>query len=562
MRTMIYDLCKGFKEVAMPLLYSHFIAHLHSADQTVELQVAFGFQVFCAYDSTMFNRCTADSDLAGSFTDKYAARALLIVIRSAVRYGTCWSYYIPLFRLNLEVNTGIKIVACNTLNILGGRNKTYRTLRLSLPRLGALTHGSNPESADLRFVDTLHNRYDLTMPPGAADGDSSTSFFNEMFQSNGYHPIYNPSAQPYPLPQYFPVFPPPIVSIDGTTTLAPGSEDILPLGEPPCFNEQLPLGDSFHIREPSLPPPPPQASSSGSRTRQLPVKEKALEFKFWPYPRARPKLRGIAQAASDATPTAPLRPSSIAPLRYDNEIGVHQKIFEGARTTLIQSTLNTCPFLTENEKKTTAHEALFSSANELDKEYGSQWSAENLSAFYKSFTVPPSAAIMSTCKKVARNVVQIGYSLQPSIWSEDPAPQYQIDAVKDLIDNPSFPLKFIFGNDLNDETDKLYPFEHRVILTVVLNTILVLGFVPYISDLDALFCTAAAAVECALQELASGELGKTIDFGVSNSKPRYTLFMEYIRDHIKTDSELSTRWMEYKGRVCSRLREIASYRHA
>ncbi|KAG1744354.1 hypothetical protein EDD22DRAFT_1005712 [Suillus occidentalis] len=541
MRTMIYDLCKGFK----------FIAHLHSADQTVELQVAFGFQVFCAYDSTMFNRCTADSDLAGSFTDKYAARALLIVIRCYLARGN------PLPNGNLKVSPQLG-------SSYGEQPADAPPDDNSFQYAPFLTSDfpAQPESADLRFVDTLHNRYDLTMPPGAADGDSSTSFFNEMFQSNGYHPIYNPSAQPYPLPQYFPVFPPPIVSIDGTTTLAPGSEDILPLGEPPCFNDFFASWRFVPHQRAFASPSPPQASSSGSRTRQLPVKEKALEFKFWPYPRARPKLRGIAQAASDATPTAPLRPSSIAPLRYDNEIGVHQKIFEGARTTLIQSTLNTCPFLTENEKKTTAHEALFSSANELDKEYGSQWSAENLSAFYKSFTVPPSAAIMSTCKKVARNVVQIGYSLQPSIWSEDPAPQYQIDAVKDLIDNPSFPLKFIFGNDLNDETDKLYPFEHRVILTVVLNTILVLGFVPYISDLDALFCTAAAAVECALQELASGELGKTIDFGVSNSKPRYTLFMEYIRDHIKTDSELSTRWMEYKGRVCSRLREIASYRHA
>lgn len=171
---------------------------------------------------------------------------------------------------------------------------------------------------------------------------------------------------------------------------------------------------------------------------------------------------------------------------------------------------------------------------------------------------------MSTCKKVARGVVQIGYTLQPSIWSEDPAPQHQIDAVNDLLDTPSLPLysspKFIFGNDSNDETGKLYPFEHRVILTVVLNTILVLGFVPYISDLNALFCTAAASVECTLQELASAQLGVSIDFGVSNFKPRFTFFMEYIRDRINTDSELSTRWKVYKERVHSRLRQIVSYR--
>ncbi|KAG2096685.1 uncharacterized protein F5147DRAFT_656501 [Suillus discolor] len=166
---------------------------------------------------------------------------------------------------------------------------------------------------------------------------------------------------------------------------------------------------------------------------------------------------------------------------------------------------------------------------------------------------------MSTTKKHARNIVPFGYSLQPSIWSEDYAPEYQTETVKDLIDNPSFPFKFIFGNNSNHQTHKLYPFEHRVILTVVLNTMLTLGFVPYISDFDALFCTAAAAVECALQELASAQLEVFIDFGVSNSKPRYTLFMEYIRDHIETDPELSTRWKEYKDRVHARLVEISKY---
>ncbi|KAG1785804.1 uncharacterized protein HD556DRAFT_1450357 [Suillus plorans] len=275
-------------------------------------------------------------------------------------------------------------------------------------------------AADSRFLYFLQNRYDPTMMPGpGADGDSSMSFFNDIFQSNGYHPIYNLSAHqdsgpPYPLPQYFPVFPLPIMSIDGTTTLAPGSEDLRPLGELPCFNEPLPLGDSFHVREPPPPPPPlppqagpsgseplplgdpfhireppppplpPQAGPSGSRTRQPPEKEKAYEFKVWPYPRARPKLRGITSA------------------------------------------------------QTAAHEALLSSANAKDEEYGSQWSAENLTAFYKSFTVPPSAVIMSTTKKHARNVVPFGYSLQPSIWLEDYAPEYQIETVKDLIGNPSF----------------------------------------------------------------------------------------------------------------------------
>ncbi|KAG1728861.1 uncharacterized protein EDB91DRAFT_1253291 [Suillus paluster] len=380
---------------------------------------------------------------------------------------------------------------------------------LSFP--GHASHSANT-FPDPHFIDlptNLRDRHDLVMP--GADEDPSMSFVDDPFQFTldphvGYHLVYNPSAIPYqgsglshPSPsQYFPVFPPPIVSVDGISTLVPGSEDIGPLGELLHLDEPLSLGDSFHIRKPSPPPPCP----SGSHNRQPP--EKPFEIKFWPYP--------------------------------------------------------TCPFLTEQERKTAAHEALVSAASVYDEEYGSRWGAENLTVFYKSFTMPPSTDIMSTCKKSAHGMAKIGYDLHSSIWSEDHEPQYLIDMVKDLINNPLFPLKFIFGNDSgNHQVDKMHPFEHHIIRTVVINTILKLGYVPYITELDALFCTAAAAVECALQELASGQLNTSIDFGVSNFKPRYTLLSEYIHNHIKTNPESSARWEEFKNRIRARLVDITAY---
>ncbi|KAG1880009.1 hypothetical protein F4604DRAFT_1679144 [Suillus subluteus] len=276
------------------------------------------------------------------------------------------------------------------------------------------------------------------MQPGT-DEDPSTSFVDDTFQFTldphvGYHPMHNPSTIPYQgsgpshsLPsQYFPVFPPPIVSVDGISTLAPGSEDIGPLGEPLFVNElshlreplhldePLSLGDSFHVREPS---PPPLCPSGSNDPQPL---EKPLEIKFWPYPHVRPKLWGLTSVQGAAPSTAPLRPSHIAPLRYNNKIRIHQKIFKDARVTLIRSMLSTCPFLTEQERKMAAHEALVLAASACDEEYGSQWSAENLTAFYKSFTAPPSAVIMSTCKKISCAVAEIGYTLCSPIWSEDP----------------------------------------------------------------------------------------------------------------------------------------------
>jgi hypothetical protein len=248
----------------------------------------------------------------------------------------------------------------------------------------------DPNFIDLRT--NLPDRYDPETVVGA-DEDPSMLFVDDPFQFTldplaGYHPIYNPSAIPYqdsvpshPSPsQYFHSFPPPIVSVDGLSTLAPGSEDIPPRGELPGLNERLPLGDTFHLRELSPPPSRP----SGSRSHQ--PSEKPLEIKFWPYPRARTKLRCLTsaqvgdyniiykalltnefQGASDTAPsTVPLRRSRITPLQYSNKVRTHRRIFEDARGTLIRSALSSCPFLTEQERKTAAQEALTSAANVYD----------------------------------------------------------------------------------------------------------------------------------------------------------------------------------------------------
>lgn len=128
------------------------------------------------------------------------------------------------------------------------------------------------------------------------------------------------------------------------------------------------------------------------------------------------------------------------------------------------------------------------------------WATRNLSTFYKTFTVLLSAEIMSMCKKVTHTIVPVGYTLHPSIWLNKSELQHQSDVVTDLIDDPSLPFKFIFGNLSDHQFDKWFPFEHHVISTVVLEMIIKLGYVPYTTELNSLFCTAAAAVECALRE--------------------------------------------------------------
>ncbi|KAG1846283.1 hypothetical protein F4604DRAFT_1688427 [Suillus subluteus] len=341
---------------------------------------------------------------------------------------------------------------------------------------------------DLNFVNlhtNLRDHYDLVMT-GTDKDPGLASFVNDPFQftvnphADSYHPMYNPSAIPGPYQGFgslnlsYPLFPPPVVSVDRMTTLAPDSEDIPPLGEPPHIDEPLPLGDSFSIREPSSPP-----RQSGSHIRQPP--EKKLDIKFWSYLYARPKMRGLTTTQSQ----------------------IHRKIFGDTRMRLIQSALSTCPFLTEQERKTAAHEVLISAANVYDEEYRNEWGTENITTFYKMFAVQPSAEIMSTCKKITHSVAQFGYCLRPPIWSDELEPQHQIDKVKELIDDPLFPLRFIFGNDSsNRPADNLevFAFENPVVSYVAMNTILILGWVPYVTmtGLDSLFCTAAAAVHGAI----------------------------------------------------------------
>ncbi|KAG2107799.1 hypothetical protein BD769DRAFT_1392898 [Suillus cothurnatus] len=455
----------------------------------------------------------------------------------------------PPTMMNQSLSSGEQTSALFTNESFPHLNPLGRYNYQDLPATGGFvaeppsTFQSTDSFPDPNFINLPRDRYDHVM---AGAGERSSASLIDEFALDphaGYHPIYNPSAIPYAgsgpshasPPQYFPAFPPPIVSIDGISTLAPDSEDIQPIGESLLVDEPLPLGDSLTVREPSPPPPP-----SGSHSRQ--PGKRPLEIKFWPYPHARPKLRGLTSAKgfSDAAPSPTFPPSSrIAPLQYSNKIRIHRKIFREARVILIRSALKDCPFLIEQERKVAALEALTSAATAYDQGYGSIWATENLSTFYKTFTVPPSAGIMSTCKKIARAVAQIGYDLCPSIWSDESEQEYQSDAVTALIDDPLFPLRYLFGNSSNRQLDKLFAFENHVLLTVVLDTILKLGYAPYITELDSLFCTAAAALESALRELASGQVS---EFGVTDFKPRYTLLKEYIRDVITPNPELSKRY--------------------
>ncbi|KAG0704144.1 hypothetical protein DFH29DRAFT_997849 [Suillus ampliporus] len=242
-------------------------------------------------------------------------------------------------------------------------------------------------------------------------------------------------------------------------------------------------------------------------------------------------------------------PSGLGPLVYDEDDDIHIKIVEDTQKIYLRSALNKCSLLEEGERRQEVHDALLAATSQ----FGSAWTMVNEGRLYKTLSAL-SGNIASACKKIACTKVQSGYSLRPSIWSDDSETEHQKRVVKDLTAEGLFPPKFIFGKD---EHDKWYAFENEVIWDVILNTVLELGYQPYLEELDNIFCTAAVAVYCALKELSKGKF-QFVDFAVSEFKPKYTKLMDHIRDHITPNAELSKRWKEYKRRTLHRLSNICA----
>lgn len=266
--------------------------------------------------------------------------------------------------------------------------------------------------------------------------------------------------------------------------------------------------------------------------------------------------------------------SSLGPWSYDTENRNHKKIVKAANESIIRSALNDCSFLEESERKQQLQDALATAASCFTDEGNAAltlrkrrltcasiasatiWAMLNLGTLYKALS-PPSGKITAMCKRISRAKVQSGYTLRPSIWLDDSEPEYQKNAVNDLVNESQFPPKFMLGMD--EGLGMEFAFEHEVILDVVLDTVVELDWLMHLDDLDNIFCMATVAVYCALMERANGKLIH-IEFAVPDFKPMYHKLRDYIRDYIMKDDELRERWLAYKLRCVARLNLICRRR--
>ncbi|KAG1798516.1 uncharacterized protein HD556DRAFT_1305979 [Suillus plorans] len=389
---------------------------------------------------------------------------------------------------------------------------------------------------------------DLVNPPFPAMQNISTYYGSEISQINNYFPHLG--LNPFPVPQHnigyhFHNFPVPTLSMDGSSTLPSAAGDIPPIIDPTPVSNRSSL-----------------ASKSRQTFKRRQEQLHIIDCSGQPQKRSRRKARSsrASQSAASFHPdvTEPLLPSSVTlpPLTYDGTDPIHEQIVRSAEISIIRIIINDSAILESLEREDLVHTELtrtviFHCLKDDDgqdaevrskqvaevRQFSDDWTSENAGTLYMQLSAP-SKCIMATCKRLARHKVERGYKLRPSAFSRISEAELKKREIASLIFDKTFPLRYIFGVD--EVTGILYAFEHEVIWDIVLGVVSELKYRHYITDLDNLFCTAAAAVYCVLLELLGGKL-TDIEFSAQAFKHVYDKLKPYIQDHIYTDAQLSKR---------------------
>jgi hypothetical protein len=123
--------------------------------------------------------------------------------------------------------------------------------------------------------------------------------------------------------------------------------------------------------------------------------------------------------------------------------------------------------------------------------------------------------------------------------------------VAELLHAEPFPPRFTFGVD---EFGNLYFLENVVVWHVILDAIVELQLYNDINSLDSIFCAAAVAVSCALEELATGRFIQN-EFGGEAYLELYNNLLDHLRKNCLNPSLLG-HWNEFKYLTHMRLMQI------
>jgi hypothetical protein len=158
---------------------------------------------------------------------------------------------------------------------------------------------------------------------------------------------------------------------------------------------------------------------------------------------------------------------------------------------------------------------------------------------------------MAVARKHAHHLVPRGYGLRLPLSSNESEPVHQAQRAKALL-KPSRIPKYLF------KEGESMPFGNEVIQDIVQNTIGEIGYQPYVTQLDGMYCTAAVAVHCVLLGLKSGGNDDN-EFSAKEFKPVHTMLMNYIKTHITPYKQRSEWWENHKSLTLRRLTDIYAF---
>ncbi|KAG2119187.1 hypothetical protein DEU56DRAFT_918696 [Suillus clintonianus] len=420
-------------------------------------------------------------------------------------------------------------------------------IHLSQSSMGT-SHIPHPTSSD---PSPLHSMY--TPQAILANAAAQTHLLND-YDGSLPLPIMVPSqgtirpsdlALPPAIADYRRSFPPPLISLDGVSTLPPAApDDVQPLARTPA-------------------PRPLKRKSSFS-------------WQFIPCSGQRQKMAPLsvpATMASDPIPTGSTQPHiELPPLKYQANHPTHDDFVLAAQKLIIRDAVNNCAMIKPSAREgviqatladavkdhlTKAHGIRSDSADSVKKtvqDFSQRWAAENTGSLYMTLSAP-FKLIMAVSKEIALNVVDRGYDLRPSLWSDTSESKWKQTKINDLVNDVTWPLKFIFKRD--EKTNQWMAFEHDAILDVVIGVVRKLKYQHYVNNLDNLYCTAVAAIYCVFKQYSSGKL-QEMEFTAQAFKFMYDMSKKHITDVIEKDEDLAKRWLDVKALTIVRLADVAS----
>ncbi|KAG2139297.1 hypothetical protein DEU56DRAFT_944224 [Suillus clintonianus] len=300
------------------------------------------------------------------------------------------------------------------------------------------------------------------------------------------------------------IYPPPVFSHDGYSSMPPNSQDSMPLPRASHFSGTTPRAPGPDRVQRSFAPSGDTASRYRMVYAYLPLRggeksrqeytdgvvyrddttgvQKSTTRRYQLPPVRPPRESHLSDSETTPIATTSQRSTSVragrrysqgdrsgtttttVPLIDKNNLKI---IMKDAKDAIIKETLNRCGFHDSSSRLSVVQAALTDACSSVigEEHLIKLWIDENTSGLYKT-VITPMSTILNRFKQCAQDLVETLYRLQMSIWAD---PVVQANHIKSTIDflTGNNSLNFIFGESVKiDGRELRYPFEHEAIIQI------------------------------------------------------------------------------------------------